>query len=235
MPSKTRTSTDYSRSPLAEDVDLDLLSDEEAERLLFLDEEESEPSSWNLPTVAGLMLVLVGITYIFQQMGLLTAIDIGFLVQTLPWIGGIFVALLGLGVISWGGEKTAVHRRKRKDKKRSKRGPSTADTSRSSASNSSTSSARSRLADLKADLAPDLSSLSKRRLRKSKHDKKIAGVCGGIANYFGIDPTIIRIAFVIGLFATQGTFLLAYLALAYILPEEKDTLDDSRSVRIIRD
>ena len=37
----------------------------------------------------------------------------------------------------------------------------------------------------------------KKRLYKSDKDKKVCGVCGGIANYFDVDPTVIRLAWVI--------------------------------------
>ena len=57
-----------------------------------------------------------------------------------------------------------------------------------------------------------------KRLYRSKNDRMIAGVCGGIAEYFGWDPSIVRLAFAI--FAlTGGTGLLAYIAAAVILPE----------------
>lgn len=48
----------------------------------------------------------------------------------------------------------------------------------------------------------------------------IAGVCGGLANYFNIDPTIIRILFVVIAFA-GGASLLAYLIMWIIVPVEQ--------------
>ncbi len=48
----------------------------------------------------------------------------------------------------------------------------------------------------------------------------IAGVCGGLADYFNIDPTIMRILFVVIAFA-GGASLLAYLIMWIIVPEEK--------------
>lgn len=49
--------------------------------------------------------------------------------------------------------------------------------------------------------------------------KKIAGVCGGMAEYFNIDPTLIRLAWVIfGL--TFGTGILAYIICAFVIPEK---------------
>ena len=52
-------------------------------------------------------------------------------------------------------------------------------------------------------------------------DKKIAGVCSGIAEYFGVDPTVIRIAYVILTFFSAGfPGLLLYLILMLLMPEK---------------
>lgn len=58
-----------------------------------------------------------------------------------------------------------------------------------------------------------------KRLTRSK-DKMIAGVAGGLANYFEIDPTIVRILFVVIAFA-GGASLLAYLIMWIIVPMEQ--------------
>ena len=65
------------------------------------------------------------------------------------------------------------------------------------------------------------------KLHKSTRDKKVAGVCGGLAEYLGIDPTIIRLAWALAIFG-WGTGLLAYIICAFILPEEgpADTSQD---------
>ena len=56
------------------------------------------------------------------------------------------------------------------------------------------------------------------RIHKSLKDKKIAGVCGGIAEYLNADPTIIRLVFAL-LVLGWGTGVLAYIVCALILPE----------------
>ena len=56
------------------------------------------------------------------------------------------------------------------------------------------------------------------RIHKSVKDKKIAGVCGGIAEYLNADPTIIRLVFALMVLG-WGTGVLAYIACALILPE----------------
>lgn len=57
-----------------------------------------------------------------------------------------------------------------------------------------------------------------KKLTKSTSDKKIMGVCGGIAKYYNLDPNVVRIAtLVICLFTGVG--LVAYLIAGFILPE----------------
>lgn len=57
-------------------------------------------------------------------------------------------------------------------------------------------------------------------LRRSRADKRILGVCGGIAYYFGLDSTIVRIAAVVLLFVLTPTVAVAYLLLALLIPSE---------------
>ncbi len=57
------------------------------------------------------------------------------------------------------------------------------------------------------------------KLTKSSTDKKLCGVCAGVANFFGIDPTIMRIIWLCSvLFAGCG--LLLYIICALVLPNE---------------
>ena len=57
------------------------------------------------------------------------------------------------------------------------------------------------------------------RLHKSTKDKKVAGVCGGIAEYLKVDPAIVRLVTVVLMFG-WGSGILAYLVCALVLPEE---------------
>jgi phage shock protein C len=57
-----------------------------------------------------------------------------------------------------------------------------------------------------------------RRLHKSARDKVVAGVCGGLAEYFGIDPAIVRLAFVIAALA-GGASVAVYIVLAIVLTD----------------
>jgi phage shock protein C len=58
-----------------------------------------------------------------------------------------------------------------------------------------------------------------KRLYRSRKDRMVAGVCGGLASYIGIDPTLVRLLFVLGLFAVGSTFL-AYIIMMIVIPEE---------------
>lgn len=59
-----------------------------------------------------------------------------------------------------------------------------------------------------------------KRLTRTENNKMICGVCAGISKYFGIDPTLIRLGFVV-LTCFSGCGLLAYLIAAFIIPKEK--------------
>ncbi len=57
----------------------------------------------------------------------------------------------------------------------------------------------------------------KKRLYKIEKGKKLCGVCGGIAEYFDIDPTVIRLLWILLVFCA-GTGILAYIVAAIIMP-----------------
>jgi phage shock protein C len=56
-------------------------------------------------------------------------------------------------------------------------------------------------------------------LYRSKSNRMIAGVCAGLGDYLNIDPTIIRLLFVLGFFTFNGALLLVYLIMAIVTPE----------------
>jgi len=62
-----------------------------------------------------------------------------------------------------------------------------------------------------------------KKLYRSKRNRKIAGICGGIAEYFDIDPTIVRLIALI-LVLSAGGGLIAYLIAWIIVPEELENM-----------
>ena len=62
-----------------------------------------------------------------------------------------------------------------------------------------------------------------KRLYRSEHNKRIAGVCGGIAEYLNIDPTVIRLAWILLLFCAGGG-VFAYIIAALVMPTESEVM-----------
>ena len=60
--------------------------------------------------------------------------------------------------------------------------------------------------------------MNEKRLYKSRSNRMIAGICGGIAEYFEVDPTLIRVLWVLFSFA-GGAGVLAYIVAYFIIPE----------------
>ncbi|MBP3203220.1 MAG: PspC domain-containing protein [Bacteroidales bacterium] len=60
-----------------------------------------------------------------------------------------------------------------------------------------------------------------KKLYRSRTDKTIAGICGGMGKYFNIDPTIIRLAWVFAIFF-GGSGFFAYLIALLIVPQEPE-------------
>lgn len=57
-------------------------------------------------------------------------------------------------------------------------------------------------------------------LYRSKTDRKIAGICGGLGKYFNIDPTVVRVIFILMLLPGGLPGVLPYLVLWVVIPEE---------------
>jgi phage shock protein C len=204
-------STSLTFDEFEDSMDLESLSEEELEDFLFDDEPESDNKGiFNLPTVAGLSIITVGIVYLFEKLGILNGFSgLQGIASMLPWLAGILIILLGFGVLSWrpSGRKKRV--------KKAIEVPS------------------GKKKVVVEPAPPSSRSSGKRRLERSRN-KKLAGVCGGIAEYFRIDPTLVRIAFVIGMVSTTGLFFGAYLLLAFVMPAPPPRSVEER-ITIIRD
>jgi phage shock protein C len=58
------------------------------------------------------------------------------------------------------------------------------------------------------------------RLVRSREDRWLSGVCGGVAQYAGVDANIVRLVVVLGSVLSGGTVLVAYVAAWVLMPEE---------------
>lgn len=63
--------------------------------------------------------------------------------------------------------------------------------------------------------------MEEKKLKRSLSNKMIAGVCSGIAKYFSVDVTVVRVAWVI-FTCFYGAGLLAYILCMFIMPDDKE-------------
>jgi phage shock protein PspC (stress-responsive transcriptional regulator) len=74
----------------------------------------------------------------------------------------------------------------------------------------------------------DLGSDSDKKLFRSRSQKMVGGVCGGLSEYFDIDVSVVRVLWVIGTFLSIGLGILAYIVMLIIFPEQPDDLNDKK-------
>ncbi|MEM8558186.1 MAG: PspC domain-containing protein [Bacteroidota bacterium] len=221
----------------------DDVTDEEIEA--FLDEQEYEealsekkPGFWNLPTAAGISMIGVGTLYSLQQMGLPLWSGLGEIMTVLPWLAGILIILLGFGMLSWSPEKRRKKKRRAEQRRRQQAARRRRERERrqervASASSSTSSRRRERRDDRREERRAsrmERTRSRRKKLAKSK-EKKILGVAGGVGQFLGIDPTLVRIAFVLATIFAFPTGIALYILLGFVLPEADESLRDNASKR----
>ena len=226
------------------DLDDDI-TDEDIEDFLLEQAEAEErstkkPGFLNLQTGAGLALIAVGTIYLLQQLGFFALpFSLGGFVALLPWLAGILIILTGFGVLSWSPSRRRrkARRKARERRRQSRRQSRTTGHRRGSDAFERARKSAERAARGAGSTASRLTQRRERRrkLAKSRKHKVIAGVAGGIADYFGIDPLLVRIAFVIGAVAGSGAAFFLYIILMFVLPKADDDPDDDTLIRIVRD
>jgi len=68
---------------------------------------------------------------------------------------------------------------------------------------------------------PKTKTIKGKKLFRSRSNKVVGGVCGGLGKFFGVDPTIIRLIWVLFIFFSFGAAILAYIIAWIIIPEER--------------
>jgi phage shock protein C len=68
--------------------------------------------------------------------------------------------------------------------------------------------------------APRPQPIYEKRLTRSRTDVKIAGVCGGVAEYLGCDPTLVRLVWVLAVIFPPSIGLIAYIVAWIVMPKE---------------
>lgn len=198
----------------------------------FMEDEKKENTNiWNFATIAGIAMFFVLMVYVVQAViGLNMGPDLSGFVEFLPLIGGILVTLVGFGYLV--GDRKKERKAKKKKKRREKNkydftSGETKETEKEAPSDYDFKSKKSgrRFSDDKYQF-DRYAFRQRKKLYKSRSDKKIAGVCSGLADYFGISTTVVRFLFVFAFFAGSGTSLLAYIALAIALDKEPPGMSD---------
>jgi phage shock protein PspC (stress-responsive transcriptional regulator) len=59
-----------------------------------------------------------------------------------------------------------------------------------------------------------------KRLYRSRNERLLGGICGGLAEYFRVDPTIMRLIYILLCFVSLGSGVLIYIVLWLIVPEK---------------
>ncbi|MEX0720676.1 MAG: PspC domain-containing protein [Balneolaceae bacterium] len=209
----------------------------------FLKEEEKDTGKgiWNIATISGMVMLFIAFTFAIQTIGLPTGEFLSELSEglvgsaVLPLIGGALITLVGFGFLV--GDRKRSRKAKKAKRKRSRHKESYSDIHGGETSGFNSN------AGLKNDLDSSSRSGSKsgsskmdfdnygyrhaKRLMKSRSNKKWAGVCGGLAKYFGISATVVRFIFVFAFFMSWGASLLVYLGLSMAMPKEPiEMMDD---------
>ena len=70
---------------------------------------------------------------------------------------------------------------------------------------------------------------SEKKLYRSRKQKMISGVCGGVSEYFEVDVSVVRVLWVIGTLLSVGLGVLAYVIMLIIFPEQPEELDDKKA------
>jgi len=196
------------------------------------DEKKSNTNIWNFSTIAGIAMFFVGIVFIIQTIGLSIGPDLSGLIELLPLIGGVIVTMVGFGYFV--GDKKRSEKKQQSSRKYDfdyDFGQSQ-DQEEDFTLNNDLGSKSKRKNQKKSTTSGSKSQFDSYAFKKTKElyksptNKKIAGVCGGLGKYFGINAGVIRALFIITLFAGGGTSLLIYLALAIALDKEPPEMMD---------
>ncbi|MEO9884092.1 MAG: PspC domain-containing protein [Balneola sp.] len=205
----------------------------------FLKEEPKEEGKgvWNFSTFAGLGMLFIAFTFLLQLIGFPMGQGLSGFAQeaiaALPIIGGILVTLVGFGFLVGDRkkEKKAKKESRRKKREQKKRNIYSNDihgseqfTSSTLNNNLDSESKSSGSSNYNYD---NFGYRHAKRLMKSRTNKKIAGVCGGLAKYFGLSSTVVRFIFGAVFIMGWGTSLLIYIGLALAMPKEPiEMMDD---------
>jgi phage shock protein C len=185
----------------------------------FLEEKEKKPaeSIWNFSTIMGLVLVFTSAAFVGHTVGSelfgfgsLPFIDT--LIGAAPYIGGAVLTLIILSMFTRS-KKEKIQEAAEQEKIKETYDKLDEFLYRDVQNKGGKSKSSRKSHD-------SFNVNTAQRLMKSRTDKKIAGVCGGLAKHLGISSTVMRFIFVAAVFLSSSTFILVYIAMAFVMPKE---------------
>jgi len=151
---------------------------------------ELPPQSRNAPKTFGIILVAIGVIFLFHNFGWFAFYHI----WNVSW--GIVLPIV---LIVFGMTMIYMNQQARTEAKKTQSGEEQGD-------------------DM--NMNSQSQEVPYKRLYKSRRDRKLFGVCGGLGDYFSVDPTIIRILLIFLTLLSFGTGIILYLAMAIFVPDE---------------
>lgn len=188
------------------------------------DEKSEKKSIWNIRTVMGLVFVMISFSFIGNLIG--TEI-LGFsglpflntLINVTPYLAGAMLAVSCFGMLK--SSKESVNQKVSEMRQYNRTRDNLDKFLYDDADDQKTKSGNRQ--------KPSMSSVLKdsNTLYRSRTDKQLFGVCGGIARRTGMSSTAVRLIFLAAMFLGYGSPLLLYIALAIVMPKEPvEFMDD---------
>lgn len=197
------------------------ISDEDLQTSLrdFLktDEEKERRSIWNIRTLSGLAFIFVSLAFVGHSIGveLFGATGIPFLntlIGLTPYFAGAMVGVICLGFLKQSKQKEKIKQTETRNRETYDRLDDFLYSDAASAETKARKKSGKKMYDSSIRASGGLS--------RSRTDRKLMGVCGGLAKYLGVNSTALRIGFLIAFFLSTGTFTLLYIAMAVVMPKE---------------
>ena len=201
----------------------------------FLEQDKRQQNIWNFATISGLVILFLVSSYVMQLIVSRSwGPDLSGIIQVLPVIGGVILVIVGFGFLA-GNKKRGkssmlendIERGSQKNPERESRETGYQSTHRKAEPFQSDEEGEERekegasYSGRSSNTKVDSYGLRQtKKLYKSRTDKKLCGVCGGLAKYFGIGSTMVRVIFVVLTLIGWGSAAILYLALCIVLKKE---------------
>ena len=196
----------------------------------FIQEEPKQERAnyFNFSTIAGFAMLATVFTFLVSKI-IPGFADVGELLEVLPVLGGILVTMTGLGWFSRNKKKKKADKGQQNPSFLSGNSGFSSSGSGSAFTSSNTKTASKSKSEFEEAYYDSYAMKKSKKLLKSITDKKIAGVCGGLAKYLGVSSTFLRLVFIIATFMGWGSPIILYIGLSLILSKEPRAFNENNS------